>query len=93
MNRYATIVSTGSYVPPFEITNDTLRAQFPTDAPFIDKMEKSTGILRRWWAPATQCTSDLAVFAARSALQRANRKVEDVDLIILGTDSPDFTTP
>ena len=93
MDRYASIVSTGTYVPPIEISNDKLRAQFPTDVEFVDKMEKSTGILRRWWAPDSQCTSDLATFAARTALQRANRKPGDVDLIILGTDSPDFITP
>jgi 3-oxoacyl-[acyl-carrier-protein] synthase-3 len=93
MNRYANVVSTGSYVPPIEISNDKLRAQFPTDLDFIDKMEKSTGILRRWAAPEGQCTSDLAVLAARTALQRADRRAEDVDLVILGTDSPDFVTP
>ena len=93
MTRYARIVSTGSYVPPIEVSNDALRAQFPDDADFVDKMEKATGILRRWWAPDSQCTSDLATFAARTALQRGDRTPEDVDLIILGTDSPDFITP
>src|SRR5207253_7659691 len=38
-------------------------------------------------------TSDLALEASRVALERAGRTPEDVDLIILGTDSPDFVTP
>ncbi|HEV7784968.1 MAG TPA: ketoacyl-ACP synthase III, partial [Thermoanaerobaculia bacterium] len=53
----------------------------------------STGIRRRWWAPEDWATSDVAVLAARQALEAAGRRPEDVDLIILGTDSPDFITP
>jgi 3-oxoacyl-[acyl-carrier-protein] synthase-3 len=56
-------------------------------------MEASTSIRRRWWAPDDQATSDLAVRAARQALENAGRRPEDVDLIILGTDSPDYLTP
>lgn len=40
-----------------------------------------------------QATSDLAVEAARRALARAGKSPEDVDLLILGTDSPDYITP
>jgi 3-oxoacyl-[acyl-carrier-protein] synthase-3 len=93
MDRYATIVSTGRHVPPIEVPNDALRARFPDSCEFIDKMEASTGILRRWWAPDSACTSDLAAEAAREALRRAGRAPEDVDLVILGTDSPDYVTP
>ena len=93
MNRYATIVSTGRYVPPREVSNDDLRARFPDSREFIDKMEASTGIRTRWWAPETSCTSDLATEAAREALRKAGRRPEDVDLVILGTDSPDYVTP
>ncbi len=91
---YANIVSTGSYVPPIEVTNDMLRARFNGSAPeFVDKMEAASSILRRWHAPAEWSTSDLALRAARQALQRAGKKPEDIDLIILGTDSPDYITP
>ncbi len=93
MSRHATIVSTGRHVPSLEIPNDELRRRFPDSREFIDKMEASTGILRRWWAPDSACTSDLATAAARDALQRAGRAPEDVDLVILGTDSPDYVTP
>jgi len=94
MNRYATIVSTGRHLPPVEIRNDVLRQRFAASAPeFVDKMEAGTGIRKRWYAPEDWSTSDLALAAARQALERAGRKPEDVDLIILGTDSPDYLTP
>ena len=93
MPRYANIVSTGSYLPEIEISNDQLRRRLAHIPDYVDKMEVATGILKRWHAPDDWATSDLAVRAAQQALERANRKPEDVDLIILGTDSPDFITP
>jgi 3-oxoacyl-[acyl-carrier-protein] synthase-3 len=93
MPRYAKLVSTGSYLPEREISNDLLRQRFPEPSDFIDKMEASTGIRRRWWAPEDWATSDVAVLAGRQALEAAGRRPEDVDLIILGTDSPDYITP
>jgi len=93
MPRYATIVATGSYLPEIEVSNDLLRTRFSSDPEKVDKLEASTGILKRWYAPDNWATSDLALSAARQALERASRKPEDVDLIVLGTDSPDFITP
>ncbi len=94
MTRYARIVATGRYVPEREVTNDELRARFDPIVPeFVTKMEESSGITRRFWAPEDWATSDVALPAARQALERAGRRSEDVDLIILGTDSPDYITP
>jgi len=91
---YANIVSTGSYLPEREITNDMLRVKFDAAAPeFVNKMEAASGIRSRWYAPEDWATSDLAVRAARQALERAGKKAEDVDLVIVGTDSPDYVTP
>ena len=91
---YANIISTGSYLPEIEITNDSLRAKFNAQAPeFVDKMEASTGIRSRWYAPSDWAASDIALRAAQQALQRAGKSAEEVDLIILGTDSPDYITP
>jgi len=91
---FATIVSTGTYLPEIEISNDTLRARFNGSSPeFVDKMEASSGILTRWYAPEDWATSDLAVRAARIALERAGKSPDDVDMILVGTDSPDFITP
>jgi len=91
---HANIIATGSYVPEIKVTNDDLRARFDATNPeFVDKMEASTGILTRWWAPDDVVTSDLAVRASRIALERAGKSAEDIDLIIVGTDSPDYITP
>lgn len=91
--RYAQIIGTGAYLPEREITNDTMRVQLAHVPDFVDKMEASTGIKKRWYAPDDWATSDLALRAAQAALQDAGRKPEDLDLIILGTDSPDYITP
>jgi len=93
MNRFATIVSTGRYIPEIEIHNDELRRRFAHIPDFVDKMEESSKIKTRWWAPDDWATSDLALPAAQQALERAGRRPEDVDLVILGTDSPDYVTP
>jgi len=92
--RYAKITGTGAYLPEREVTNDDLRKQFdPVIPEFVDKMEASTGILSRWYAPDDWAASDVALGAAKQALERAGKSPEDVDLIILGTDSPDYVTP
>jgi 3-oxoacyl-[acyl-carrier-protein] synthase-3 len=96
MERFGSIVATGSYLPEIEVSNDALRRRFGGREgleDFVDKMEASTGIRRRWYAPEDWAASDLAVRAARQALERAGRRPEDVDLLIVGTDSPDYLTP
>ncbi len=91
--RHSTIVSTGRYLPDIEVTNDALRQKFAWLPDFVDKMEASSGIRRRWFAPDEWATSDVALPAAKQALERAGRAPEDVDLILVGTDSPDYITP
>jgi 3-oxoacyl-[acyl-carrier-protein] synthase-3 len=94
VSRYGQIVATGSYRPEIEVPNDELRRRFAADHPdFVDKMEAATGIRKRWYAPDDWATSDLALRAARQALDRAGRAPADVDLLIVGTDSPDYITP
>src|SRR5439155_24841221 len=71
-----------------------LRAGFNGSGPeLVDKLEASSGIRSRWYAPEEWAASDLAERAARQALQRAHLTAGDIDLIILGTDSPDYITP
>src|ERR1700686_5289044 len=91
---YAQIVSTGICVPEIEVTNDMLRERFRVSAPeFVDKMEGSSAIRTRWYAPENWATSDLAQRASEQALFRARKAAGEIDLIILGTDSPDYITP
>ena len=90
MSRYATIISSGCYIPPIERTNASMREKF---GEVIDKFGASSGIQRRWYAPDDWATSDLAVEAARAALDDAGLQATDLDMILLGTDSPDYITP
>jgi 3-oxoacyl-[acyl-carrier-protein] synthase-3 len=73
MTRFATIVSTGRYIPEIEVSNDELRDRFAHIPDFVDNMEASTGITTRWWAPEEWCTSDIALRAAQQALDKAPR--------------------
>ena len=93
MSRYATIISTGRCLPEIEVPNSVLRAQLAHYPDFVDKMEAGSGIRKRWYAPQEWAASDLALPAARQALERAGRRPEEVDLIVLGTDTPDYITP
>lgn len=90
--RYANIVATGNYLPETEITNDSLRSRFG-GAEVIAKFEAATGIRSRRSAPPEWAASDLALQASLQAMQRSGRRVEEIDLILLGTDSPDYMTP
>lgn len=95
MPRIANIISTAHYLPERKVTNAELNERFTAlgNPEVIGKFAESTGINQRFYAPDDWATSDLAVPAAREALKRAGRKPEEVDLIILGTDSPDYVTP
>lgn len=91
---FTAIRSTGVYVPEIEVPNRVLRERFAkTNPEFVDKTEANSGIKTRWYAPESWATSDLAVRAAQQALGRAGVAPEDVDLILVGTDSPDYITP
>jgi 3-oxoacyl-[acyl-carrier-protein] synthase-3 len=97
MERYANIIGTGRYVPKNEITNKTFAGWMgevsPKLAEVVRKFEESSNIKTRFYGDEDMATSDLAVEAARDALKDAGIGPEDVDLIILGTDSPDYITP
>ncbi|HSN95349.1 MAG TPA: ketoacyl-ACP synthase III [Anaerolineaceae bacterium] len=97
MARYATILSSGRYIPENEITNATFAGWMsevnPKLAEVVGKFEASSGITTRFYAPDNWATSDLATEAGKLAIAEAGIKPEDIDMVILGTDSPDYTTP
>ncbi len=94
MTRFATLVSTAHHLPEVRVPNDDLRRRFDARFPgFVDKMEASSGIRCRWHAPESAATSDVALPSSRLAIERAGLRPEDIDLVILGTDSPDYITP
>lgn len=91
MANFAKIIGSGSFIPTEEHPNDELRKKFGNE--IIDKNEEATGIRTRFYVPADWATSDLAVAACKKALEDAKTSVEEIDLIVLGTDTPDHITP
>jgi len=84
------VVGTGSYVPDHIITNADLQAQFGCDPSWI---EQRTGIQSRRYAGPEQATSDLCIQAALRAIENARVDVRDIDLVVVGTFTPDFNCP
>lgn len=85
-----TIVGSGRYLPGAAYTNDDLARVMDTSDEWI---RQRTGIERRHFCPDGQGVSDLAVPAARQALESAGRTVEDVDYILFNTMTPDHILP
>ena len=84
------IAGTGRYVPEKVLTNTDLEKIVETSDEWIIKR---TGIRERRIAAEDQSTSDLALEAARVALDRAGLAAEDLDAIILATLTPDTYCP
>jgi 3-oxoacyl-[acyl-carrier-protein] synthase-3 len=84
------ITGTGSHLPEKVLTNDDLAALVETSDEWI---RTRTGIRRRHIAEEGELTSDLAVAAARRALEAAAIAPRDIDLIIVATTTPDLTFP
>lgn len=84
------VVSCGSYVPETIVTNEQLQAQFGFDNEWISQR---TGILARRHARPDQATSDLCVEAAKKAIRAARIDPDEIDLVVVGTFTPDFSFP
>jgi len=84
------VLGCGSYLPARILTNDELaRAVDTTDEWIVQR----TGIRERHIAAAGELTSDLALNAARNALNHAHVTADTIDLIVLATSTPDQTFP
>ena len=90
MNTISEIHGCGSYLPKNFITNDELAEIIDTSDEWITTR---TGIKQRHVAEKSEMTSDLACEAAKNALEDAKIKASDVDLVIVGTTTPDDTFP
>ncbi|WP_404300102.1 beta-ketoacyl-ACP synthase III [Alicycliphilus denitrificans] len=95
MRRYSRITGTGSYLPPRRVTNDDLVAQLAAQGVETsdDWIVERTGIRARHFAERDVTSSDLALQAARRALEAAGREAKDIDLIIVATSTPDMVFP
>ncbi|MCD7097530.1 beta-ketoacyl-ACP synthase III [Stenotrophomonas sp. MMGLT7] len=87
---YSRIAGTGSYLPEKVLTNDDLAKIVDTSDEWI---RSRTGIGERHIAAEDQTTSDLGYRAAIKAIEAAGIAVEDIDLIVVGTTTPDFIFP
>jgi 3-oxoacyl-[acyl-carrier-protein] synthase-3 len=93
--RHARITGTGSMLPARRVTNDDLAAALARRG--IDTSDEwiveRSGIRARHFAEDSQSASDLAVEAAQRALEAAGRRADEIDLIIVGTSTPDMVFP
>ncbi|MGD8189504.1 ketoacyl-ACP synthase III [Brevibacillus ginsengisoli] len=86
----ARITAIGSYVPERVLTNADLEKMVETSDEWI---VQRTGIRERRIAHENEFTSDLCVQAVRNLMERFNKPVDDVDMIMVCTMTPDFHTP
>ncbi|QQP96373.1 beta-ketoacyl-ACP synthase III [Lysobacter enzymogenes] len=87
---YARIAGTGSYLPAQVVTNDELAKRVETSDEWI---RTRTGIRQRHVAAEGETTVDLAYQASLRALEAAGVRPEEIDLIVLGTTTPDLIFP
>ena len=88
--RHSRIAGTGRYLPERVLTNRDLEKLVDTTDEWI---RTRTGMERRHMAAAEQASSDLAIPAARAALESANCAPEEIDLVVVGTTTPDLVFP
>jgi len=80
----------GHYLPEKIVTNDELSERVDTSDEWI---RERTGIRQRHIAGDNETTSDLATKAAREAIANSGLSIEDIDLIVVATTTPDYTFP
>lgn len=91
MSQFQSIIrSVGGYLPEKKLTNDDLSKMVDTTDDWI---KERTGIRSRHIAAEGEVTSDLAIIAAKQALERAEMDPQEIDLIILATSTPNQTFP
>ena len=89
--RYARVLSTGRYVPARTVTNAELEARL--GEPVHQWLLDNVGISERHFMAEGEVTSDLALAAARQALERAGVSPGELDLLVVASDTPDQPSP
>ena len=92
MVRSAVVTGLGMYVPEKMLTNEEIEQML--DRPgTADWLVENVGIRQRHVMAENEVTSDLALHAGRQALENAGIEADELDLIILSTDTPDYLSP
>jgi 3-oxoacyl-[acyl-carrier-protein] synthase-3 len=91
MRRWANIAATGRYVPERCLSNRELETLL--GEPLDDWLVANVGIRERHLMSEGESTSTMAAAAGAQALQRAGRSAEELDLVIVATDTPDQPSP
>jgi 3-oxoacyl-[acyl-carrier-protein] synthase-3 len=91
MTRHAQIISTGRYIPEKVLTNDELNELLGENVG--DWLVENVGIHERHVMADDETTSDMVVAAARQAMERVGIMSEELDLIVVATDTPDYISP
>lgn len=89
--RNITISGTGMYAPDRIVKNSYFDDLYKKDLSSF--LESQRNIKERRWVNPDQCTSDLIIPAAMDALKNADITTDDLDLIIVATDTPDYLSP
>ena len=87
---YSRISGTGRYLPERILTNADLEKMVDTSDEWI---KTRTGIEQRHVASEEELTSDLCVRAAQNAMEAAGVTVDEIDMLFVGTTSPDLIFP
>jgi 3-oxoacyl-[acyl-carrier-protein] synthase-3 len=91
MKRNAKIIATGLYAPEKIVTNEYFNKLLGEDV--STWLEENLTIKERRWCNNDESTADLAEGVSRILLKNANLKPDDIDLIILSTDTPEYISP
>jgi 3-oxoacyl-[acyl-carrier-protein] synthase-3 len=87
----ATIAGTGFYAPDKIVENDFFTQKYGRDMDTF--LREQRNIFQRRFMSDDQATSDLIIPAAEEAMKIAGVKADDIDLIIVATDTPDYISP
>ena len=87
---YSRIAGTGRYLPEKILTNFDLEKMVDTTDEWI---RTRTGVERRHVCADDETTSDMCVEAAKNAMESAGVTAEEIDMVVIGTTSPDLIFP
>lgn len=87
----AIIIGSGIYVPENIVTNSWFDEQLGEDV--STWLESNVQIFERRWCAKDESTADLCINAIKEALKSANLSAEQIDLLIIATDTPEYVSP